>query len=189
MMTLGEKLRAIRTAFGLTQEQLAEIMHVSRQAVTKWEGDGGLPDIANLQELARVLGLTVDHLLNDDRHLPALTMRIELDRDRYGSKLSSYSQILKDYFPEPWELFTLSVSKKMGKLEAVLDLATTGDYLLIKNASDLSPYYLAKKEQLKLLVYIKDFVLEVQELPAGADEKKFTVGNNKFRRTGKLHLK
>lgn len=38
-MTLGQKLKEIRKRFGLSQEQLAEIMNVSRQAITKWEYD------------------------------------------------------------------------------------------------------------------------------------------------------
>ena len=49
-MTLGQKLKEIRKKFGLSQEQLAEIMNVSRQAITKWETDEGLPDTENLKE-------------------------------------------------------------------------------------------------------------------------------------------
>ena len=48
IMTLGQKLKEIRKRFGLSQEQLAEIMNVSRQAITKWENEGGLPDVSNL---------------------------------------------------------------------------------------------------------------------------------------------
>ena len=40
-MTFGQKLKEIRKRFGLSQEQLAEIMNVSRQAITKWENDSG----------------------------------------------------------------------------------------------------------------------------------------------------
>ena len=65
IMTLGQKLKEIRKRFGLSQEQLAEIMNVSRQAITKWESDLGLPDVSNLQELSKVFGITVDYLLND----------------------------------------------------------------------------------------------------------------------------
>ena len=74
-MTLGQKLKEIRNKFGLSQEQLAEIMNVSRQAITKWESDSGLPDVSNLQELSKVFGVTVDYLLNDNNSLPALSMR------------------------------------------------------------------------------------------------------------------
>lgn len=85
-MTLGEKLKEIGKRFGLSQEQLAEIMNVSRQAITKWENDGGIPDISNLQELSKVFDITVDYLLNDDNQLPVLSMTKELDKDKYNEK-------------------------------------------------------------------------------------------------------
>ena len=47
-MTLGEKLKNARKNAGLSQEQLAEKLCVSRAAVAKWETDKGLPDIMNL---------------------------------------------------------------------------------------------------------------------------------------------
>lgn len=78
-MTLAPKLKEIRKRFGLSQEQLAEIMNISRQAITKWENDGGLPDINNLQELSKIFGITVDYLLNDKNILPTLSMKKELD--------------------------------------------------------------------------------------------------------------
>lgn len=47
-MTLGEKIRKARIESGLTQEQLSGKMMVSRQAITKWEADKGIPDVSNL---------------------------------------------------------------------------------------------------------------------------------------------
>lgn len=187
-MTLGEKLKEIRKRLGLSQEELAEILNVSRQAITKWENDGGLPDISNLQELSRVFGVTVDSLLKEEKDLPVLSLKKELDREKYHNKISSYESILKEYYPEPWDIYVLSVSKKMGIIESILDLFTDGDYYLIKNVSDLSPYYLVKKDNVKLLVNIKDWVLEVYELPGSINEKKFSYGQNKFKNCGKLKL-
>jgi len=48
-MTLGEKIKEARAAGGLTQEELASKLMVSRQAVTKWETDKGIPDVENLK--------------------------------------------------------------------------------------------------------------------------------------------
>ena len=48
--TFGEKLKSARKEAGLTQEQLAVKLMVSRQAITKWETDKGMPDIENLKE-------------------------------------------------------------------------------------------------------------------------------------------
>ena len=187
-MTLGEKLKEIRKRFGLSQEQLAEIMSVSRQAITKWENDGGLPDVSNLQELSKVFGITVDYLLNVETGLPALQLRKVLDRDKYKNKISSYSTILKEYYAEPYEIYCLVRRKRMTILEWILDLFTFTVHEKIDSISDLSPYYLIKKDNLKLLVNIKDWVLEVIELPSNTNDKKFSYGGNKFINCGKLKL-
>ena len=63
-MTFGEKLKSARKSAGLTQEQLAEKLLVSRQAITKWEADKGLPDIENLRRLSMLLGVSIDYLLD-----------------------------------------------------------------------------------------------------------------------------
>ena len=47
-MNLGEKIKECRKQAGFSQEQLAERLNVSRQAITKWETNKGIPDIANL---------------------------------------------------------------------------------------------------------------------------------------------
>ena len=62
-MTLGQRLKAYREKEGLTQEQLAEYLNVSRQAVTKWEHDKGVPDIDNLVAISRKMGVTLDELV------------------------------------------------------------------------------------------------------------------------------
>lgn len=69
-MTLSEKLQTLRKAAGLSQEQLAEQLNVTRQAVSKWETGEGKPDIDNLLPLARLLQTTVDYLLDDEANQP-----------------------------------------------------------------------------------------------------------------------
>lgn len=61
--SLGEALKARRTAAGYTQEYVAEALGVSRQAVSKWENGASEPSTANLMALAKLYGLTVDELL------------------------------------------------------------------------------------------------------------------------------
>ena len=189
-MTLGQKLKEIRKRFGLSQEQLAEIMNVSRQAITKWENDGGLPDVSNLQELSKVFGITVDYLLNDENGLPALSMRKELDKEKYKNKLTMYTEVLKEYYPEPFEIYVLTRTKKLNFIELILDIFIAPEIGPVSTADEfgnLSPYYLVKKDNLKLLVNIKKYVLEVVELPSNTNDKKFTYGQNKFTNCGKLN--
>ena len=188
-MTLGEKLKEIRKRFGLSQEQLAEIMNVSRQTITKWENDGGTPDVTNLQELSKVFGITVDYLLNDENGLPALSMTKELDKNKYNGKISSYSIILKEYYPAPWEVYSLIRDKKMSKLVATFDfIIGAGTVGLADALNDLSPFYLVVKDNLKMLVNIKDWTLRVYELPSGTNVKKFVYGKNKFKMCCKVNL-
>ena len=189
-MTLGQKLRKIRSKFGLSQEQLAEVINVSRQAITKWENDG-LPDVSNLQEISEVFGVTVDYLLNDDSNLPALSMKKKLDRNKYKNKVVMYSEVLKEYYPEPYEIFVLSRTKKLNFIELILDTfiaPSIGPVSTADELGDLSPYYLVKKDDLKLLVNIKNYTLEVIDLPFNTNDKKFIYKKNKFRNCGKLKL-
>ena len=188
-MTLGQKLKEIRKRFGLSQEQLAEIMNVSRQAVTKWENDGGLPDVSNLKELSKVFGITVDYLLDDENGLPALSMKKELEKKKYINKLTMYKEVLDDYYPKPYEVYILVRTKKMNFIERLLDIFIAPEIGPISTADefgDLSPYYLVKKDNFKLLVNIKKNILEVIELPPSTNDKKFIYGKNKFRNCGKL---
>ena len=55
IMTFGEKLKAARKEAGLSQEQFAEKMSVSRSAIAKWESDKGMPDVNNLKAMAQLL--------------------------------------------------------------------------------------------------------------------------------------
>ena len=63
-MTTGQKIQALRKQRGLTQEQLAQRLGVSRQAVSRWELDESLPETANLLPLGEVLGVSLDILLD-----------------------------------------------------------------------------------------------------------------------------
>ena len=63
-MTTGQKIQTLRKQRGLTQEQLAQRLGVSRQAVSRWELDESLPETANLLPLGEVLGVSIDTLLD-----------------------------------------------------------------------------------------------------------------------------
>lgn len=65
-MTLGEKLYTLRTKQNMTQEQLAEKLHVSRQSISKWESDATRPDLEKLKFLAEFYQVSLDKLLTED---------------------------------------------------------------------------------------------------------------------------
>ena len=64
-MIFSEKLQLIRKSKGLTQEELAEKLEVSRQAVAKWESGQVYPDINNLIQISNLFNVTVDYLVKD----------------------------------------------------------------------------------------------------------------------------
>ena len=89
--SIGNRIAKFRKAKGMTQEELANHMGVSSQAVSKWENDASCPDISLLPKLGKVLGVTTDELLtgkNDQvqmvpagqrRSLDELTFRVKVD--------------------------------------------------------------------------------------------------------------
>ena len=62
-MELNERIAAVRKAAGLTQEQLGELVGVSRQAVSKWESSQAVPDALTITALCRKLHVSADYLL------------------------------------------------------------------------------------------------------------------------------
>lgn len=63
METLGLRIGMLRRQNGLKQDEIAEMLNVTPQAVSKWENDQTCPDISLLPQLANLLGVTVDELL------------------------------------------------------------------------------------------------------------------------------
>ena len=62
-MTLGEKLQLLRRSRGLSQEQLAAELDVSRQAISKWECGDSTPDLDKLRVICTYFGVTTDYLI------------------------------------------------------------------------------------------------------------------------------
>ena len=65
-MKLSEKIVNLRKARNISQEELAEQLGVSRQAVSRWEVGSALPDASNILQLSKLFGVSADYLLNDD---------------------------------------------------------------------------------------------------------------------------
>lgn len=72
MNTIGQNIAELRKKKGLTQEELAEKMCVTAQAVSKWERDASYPDVTALSELAKVLGVSVTAILEGEQSIPEL---------------------------------------------------------------------------------------------------------------------
>lgn len=70
-MTLGQRIQELRKGLNLSQEELGERMGVSRQAISKWEGDQTIPELDKLIALSKLFGLTVGQLLGVEQPTPA----------------------------------------------------------------------------------------------------------------------
>lgn len=69
-MTTGEKLARLRREHNYTQENLAQLLEVSRQSVSKWESDISFPETDKLIRLSRLYGCSVDYLLKNEEEAP-----------------------------------------------------------------------------------------------------------------------
>lgn len=65
-MQLSNKIVGLRKSNGISQEELAEKLNISRQAISRWEMGSALPDATNILQLSKLFGVTTDYLLNDD---------------------------------------------------------------------------------------------------------------------------
>ena len=72
-MTFGEKLAKLRKENNYTQEQLADILEVSRQSISKWESDIAYPETEKLVRIGKLFSCSMDYLLNDEIENQQLT--------------------------------------------------------------------------------------------------------------------
>lgn len=196
-MTLGGKLKDARKSAGLTQEQLAVNLAVSRQAITKWESDKGIPDIENLKLLSKVLGVSVDYLLDDNNKLDMSVFREEINLDNYDYKVTvngrwlkrvgKRDMVVKEKYPDA-EIHMLYGEQILTRAEKVTDNAlgflTTAPFGIpqfinsIKNFG--KEFYLVNQDQKQFFVIVTDKFIESRQLVKKIAEKKFEIGGFNF---------
>ena len=86
-MNLGYKIHQLRKANGMSQEELALQLTISRQAISKWELGESVPDTENVVQLSKLFGVSTDYLLNDeydsDTDIPAVKVSNEKIERKY----------------------------------------------------------------------------------------------------------
>ena len=188
-MTLGEKIKEARKQCGLSQEQLAEKMAVSRSAVAKWEANNGLPDVENLKALAQLLNVSVDYLLDDGEVIDEVVMREPYNLSDYGNgiKKKKKDRVIREKFPDA-EIHTLLGKLKLTKSEKVIDNllgfftdAPFGTPDLINSFKNMDKeFYLVEKDGKQFLVTITDEFVETRQLAKRITAEKFEIGNWKL---------
>lgn len=185
-MTFGEKLKEARNEAGLSQEQLAEKMCVSRSAIAKWETDKGMPDINNLKNIARLLDVSIDYILDEDEKISFNETKEAINLDEYkvtGKCRNKRDAVCLEKNRDADAIYVLFRSRKMNKLEWWVDfIVQPGIVDLIDQLNEITTYYLVEKGTKQYLVKVtKDFII-TNQLANKVDAKKFIVGKYKFKR-------
>lgn len=93
-MEFNEKLQELRKGKGLTQEELAEKLFVSRTAISKWESGRGYPSLDSLKEIARFFSVTIDDLICSDEMISVAENEKREFADKYVSLICNVMDIL-----------------------------------------------------------------------------------------------
>ena len=202
-MTLGEKIKKARIENGLTQEQLSERMMVSRQAITKWEADKGIPDVSNLKLLAQLLNVSIDFLLDNGSEIDINVIRETIDISKYGKALIKKKltdKLMLEKYPSA-EIRTLLPQKRRDKVDKAFDFfidffTPLCGFSDLQNSLKLlgTEYYIVNEDNLQLFVSVnyKEGYMESRrmvELHNTRTGDKFSVGDLIFTDCGVLNVK
>jgi len=188
IMTFGEKLQDARKRTGLSQEQLAEKLSVSRSAVAKWENDKGMPDIDNLKAIAQLLDVSIDYLLDDGSTLEFEVMREPIDINSFEKSKKRkfrHDTVVLSKFPDADSIIPLWREKKLSKWELAFEWIlspTFGVFDFIDQVDNYGYFYLVEKKGQQYLVNVSKEFITSSQLARRINEKKFTVGKYKFKR-------
>lgn len=123
-MTLGKKIQKLRKEKNWTQEELAERLGVSSQAVSKWETDISSPDILLLKPLAEAMGISVDYLLDSNEEAQAQvwlaqesTKKKLEDMILHLSVISADKDVVKINLPMPMVQMFLEMGMEMPQIK------------------------------------------------------------------------
>ena len=86
--TFGKRLKELRNIKGMTQEELAEKLDVSRQSISKWEGAQSIPDMNKILKLSEVFGVSTDYLLKDELAVPEGAGPVPVDTESEEIRVS-----------------------------------------------------------------------------------------------------
>ena len=190
-MTLGEKIKEARKQCGLSQEQLAEALVVSRSAVAKWEADNGMPDIENLKAIARVLDVSIDYLLDDGDSLCVSTVREPYNLTSYGKggKRKLKDMAIRERFPNA-AIHPLIAKQKLTQKESFIDnligFLTDAPFGLPGVLNDFKnsdkQFYMVEDGCKQYIVNVTDEYIEIKHIATPITAEKFEIGDMKFRK-------
>ncbi len=171
-MNFADKLKELRKQKGISQEQLAEKIYVSRQAITKWESGNGIPDIENLLAISALFNESIDSLLSEEKSLISkheflYESRTEYDLDnpkKIDLKIGVAHEVIIEKTKDE-KIQVIAASNKLNYLAQQVKVKIVEDKrrmdVLVKHAVDLSE--IAAMENLFIFVRIPEkFVADIE---------------------------
>lgn len=177
-MNFAEKLKELRKKKGYSQEQLAEEIGVSRQAITKWETGSGLPDIENIKILAELFKMTIDELIvegtsvsNEVSHQYESETIYDIDMNKHfdihaegvkeiqiisGKDEKLHIKMQSNTIAEIEQLYKIKLEENKNKLD-----------ILITKKAELSEKL--AKEEVKILIMLPEKYTEHCEIEGNAE--------------------
>ena len=171
-MNFADKLKELRKQKGISQEQLAEKIHVSRQAITKWESGNGIPDIENLIAISSLFNESLDSLLSEEKSLISkheflYESRTEYDLDspkKIDLKIGADHEVIIEKTKDE-KIQVYAASNKLNYLaqqvKVKIDENKKRMDVIVRHSTDLSD--IAAIENLFILVRIPEkFVADIE---------------------------
>ena len=149
-MDISNQIKTRREAMGLSQEQLAEKLYVSRQTISNWERDKTYPDVQSLLMLSILFGTSIDTLVKGD--VTVMEEAVERDRKRMGTRMmrlavlmllllaAAFALILSPAFVWMEESWGVGIASAVAFLPAVAALVVAAILEQIKRENDLVTY-------------------------------------------------
>lgn len=144
MIRLGSKIAAKRKDIGLTQQEFADRLSVTRQTVSRWEAGTVMPDIDKIADIAAILGVSCDYLLKDDMDedgQPAPKSASPLMKSLKGKRVRlSFADEMADIdlfnevcsvldFEGNW--IRLAADTKKGRIEKLIPVASIASFEMV----------------------------------------------------------
>ncbi len=173
-MTIGQKIKSLRKDMDISQEILGEILNVSRQAITKWETDAGVPDVSNLQALSKLFGVSIDYFLTDKQ--TDIVKQLDIDITKYRESNEENVQIIRHFYSEEWKanflsymIYPKNVFTRIGLfIMNFFSSRVTNSLIVGKTLYDIDKfndnYYLLTRDDLIYIAYITKNRLEVKNI-------------------------
>lgn len=195
-MTLGEKIKKLRTETNLSQDAMGEKLNVSRQAITKWESDQGLPDIENLKAIASLFNISIDELLDykksiigevifDEKY--SLTGIIKNEKCR-----NKEETIILNKFPKASKISFLLRKKKWSKMKWLFWFAILPEYSSQAEEylnNGINSIYLVEEDNKQYLVTMKKGHLRAMSLKTIFPNKEFEINGYIYKKLYTINTK